>query len=408
MVHPKNTSPSWKKNIILFLISQNISLFGSSLVGFAVIWHITLETASGFWLMLGTLCALVPQVLISLWGGVWADRYNRKMLIMLSDGFIALATLTLALSFWMGFRQLELLLIALAVRSLGAGIQTPAVGALIPQLVPEEKLVRIQGINQTLNSVLMLLSPAAGGLILGSAGIVWAFMADVTTAAMAIAVMAFIPVKTLGFPKQKTSFFTELKEGVAYAFGHRLLRGLILCIGCSFFLITPASILTPLMIKRSFEGGVWHLTANELVWTVGSLLGGLYVSLRGEFKDKIKTVALCMAAFGLTFGLLGAAGNFSVYLILMGSAGFFMPILSTAQTVLIQENTQPHMMGRIFSIVQIVMAGAMPAAILILGPLADAASVEIILIVSGGLLILTGLAYQAWNKFRLQSRPGEG
>ena len=91
--------PLFNKKIILFLISQNISLFGSAVVGFCIIWYITLETSSGIWLMLATICSLLPQVVISLWGGVWADRHNRKHLIMLADAFIALATLGIALFF---------------------------------------------------------------------------------------------------------------------------------------------------------------------------------------------------------------------------------------------------------------------------------------------------------------------
>jgi DHA3 family macrolide efflux protein-like MFS transporter len=94
----------------------------------------------------------------------------------------------------------------------------------------------------------------------------------------------------------------------------------------SFFLFAPAAVLTPLLVERSFGGGVWHLTANEVVWTVGSFIGGAFVSIKGEFRDKVRTVALCLAAIGVTFGLLGAADSFYVYLIIMGVAGFFMPM----------------------------------------------------------------------------------
>ena len=162
---------------------------------FAIIWHITLATSSGVWLSLSTVCAILPEVVISLWGGVWADRYNRKHLIMAADAFIALATLGLALAFWSGLQRIEVLLAASAVRSIGSGIQTPpAVNAIFPQLVPQEGLTRVQGINQTASSVLMLLSPAVGGLIL-SVDITWAFMLDVVTATLAILVLSFIKVE---------------------------------------------------------------------------------------------------------------------------------------------------------------------------------------------------------------------
>jgi len=367
-------------------------------VGFAIIWHITLETSSGFWLMLFTICSTVPQVVISLWGGVWADRYNRKILIMLADAFIALTTLGLAVSFWIGFQRMELLLIASVVRSIGAGIQTPAVSAIYPQLVPQDRLTKIQGINQTLNSVLMLLSPAVGGVLLGSMDIAWAFMLDVITAALAILIIRFIKVERIQRTDENTSVFAELKQGIEFTFRNPLLRGIIICYACSFFLITPAAILTPLLVERSFGNDVWRLTANEVVWTIGTLIGGLFVSLYGSFKDKIRTISLCLIAFGVTFGLLGVAGNFVLYLIIMGTAGFFMPIIAMAQTVFIQEITQPTMLGRVFSIVQIISASAMPVAILLFGPLADAISVEAILIVSGVLLALFGVIYYYSNK----------
>ena len=135
---------------------------------------------------------------------------------------------------------------------------------------------------------------------------------------------------------------------------------------------------------------MWRLTANEMVWTIGSFVGGVFVSLKGDFKDKILTAAICLVAFGVTFALLGIAGNFMVYLIIMGIAGFFMPIIATVQTVLIQENVEATMMGRSVFLVQIVAGSAMPVAILLFGPLADVISIGTILLVTGVLLAVVG------------------
>lgn len=391
------------RQVVLFLISQNVSLFGSAVVGYAIIWYITLETSSGVWLMLTTICSMLPQVFVSLWGGVWADRYDRKLLIMLSDAFIAVSTLGLAIAFWLGFTRLELLLVVSVVRSVGAGIQMPAVNAIYPQLVPQENLTRVQGINQSLSSVLMLLAPAVGGVMLGTMDLAWAFMIDVVTASAAILILRLIVVSRVERGEEPASLLDELKKGVRYAFGNPLLKGIIICYGFSFFLITPAAVLTPLMIERSFGGEVWRLTANEIVWTVGSFVGGIAVSLYGNIKNKILTIALCLVAFGISFALLGLAGNFVIYLLVMGVSGFFMPIIATAETVFIQEITAPQMMGRIFSIIQIITSAAMPLAILLFGPLADVVSVETLLIISGFLLAIVGLVYQFTN--RASKRP---
>jgi DHA3 family macrolide efflux protein-like MFS transporter len=362
-------------------------------VSFAILWHITLSTSSGAWMMLFTVCALLPQVFVSLFGGVWADRHNRKYLIMLADGFIALATLALAVSFHLGFDRLELLLMASVVRSIGAGVQKPAVSAIYPQLVPEEQLTKVQGINQTLNSILMLLSPAAGGVLLGTVGIVGALYVDIISAALAVMVMSRIHVGIMPKVDCAKSVWSDIRHGIAYTFGNKRLRRIVMCFLFSFLLITPAAMLTPLMIERTFGNEVWRLTANELVWSVASIFGGLFVSFKGEFRDKARTVAACIVVFGVMFGLLGLSWNFTSFLVFMGTAGFFLPVMVTVQTVYIQEITSPDVLGRVFSVVELVASGAMPIAILFFGPLADVVKVEIILLISGALLALVGVLY---------------
>ena len=109
-------------------------------------------------------------------------------------------------------------------------------------------------------------------------------------------------------------------------------------------------------------------------------------------------MALCLGAFGITFGLLGIAGNFTLYLIIMGVSGIFLPFIATAQTVLIQENVEEAMMGRVFSLVQIVTGIAMPIAILFFGPLADIVPIGSILLVTGAFLVGTGVLYEVSSK----------
>lgn len=120
--------PNWKKNIVLFLASQAVSLFGSSLVQYAITWYITLKTQSGVMMTTSIICGFLPAFLVSPFAGVWADRYNRKILIMAADSFIAVSTLILALLFLAGYNAIWLLFVVSAVRSIGSGIQTPAIG----------------------------------------------------------------------------------------------------------------------------------------------------------------------------------------------------------------------------------------------------------------------------------------
>lgn len=384
--------------IVLFMISQNLSLFGSSVVGYAIIWYITIETSSGIWLMYATLANMVPHLIISLYSGVWADRHRKKYLIMLSDGFIAFVTLILFILFRLGFQHLWLLLLVTVIRSLGTGVQGPAVSAILPQLVPPTHLTRIQGINQSISSVLFMLAPAVGGMVLGFMDISWTFLLDVVTAVIALSIFVFIKVDSIKRAKKDIPVVHAMFEGVRYTFGHPVLRNLIIYYSFAFFLITPAAILTPLLVERSFGPEVWRLTVNEVSWTVGNLIGGVLVSLRGHFNDKVKAIAISLIALGIGFALLGLAPFFSLYLLTMALAGIFMPILTTAETVMIQKITPSNKMGRVFSIVQVLSGSTIPLGMLVYGPLADIVSIESLLIVSGALMALVGLLYQRTNR----------
>ena len=385
---------NWKKQIALFLISQNLSMFGSSVVGFSIVWYITVTTESGFWITLSTLATLIPQVLVSLWAGVFADRYNKKTIIMLADGFTALATLLAFVSFHYGFANLSFLIFIACLRSVGGGFQAPAVNALYPEIVPREHLLRINGINQMANNVLLLLSPAAGGAIFGMFGMQWTFLVDLLTAVIAITIMFRLKIVTRAADRSDSSVLKELREGVRYTWSQPLLRVMLVCYAVTFILITPAAFLSPLMVVRSFGSEVWKLTANEMLWSLGALLGGAFVAWKGEFKNKITMIAVSLAVFGCTFALMGLSRVFWVYLIFDCICGMFVPVLIASETVLIQTNTEKGYMGRVFALLQFVSQGMMPIAILGFGPLSDLVRIESIMIGCGLLLICWSLYFK--------------
>ena len=133
---------NWKKVAKKFIVAQSISLFGSSIVQYGIIWYLTLETGSAKILTLTTLCGFLPQMLISFFSGTLIDKYNRKSILIVSDSIIAISTFLLAISFFLGERNYNLLFVVLIIRSFGTGVQTPTVNTIIPQIVPEEKLFR--------------------------------------------------------------------------------------------------------------------------------------------------------------------------------------------------------------------------------------------------------------------------
>jgi DHA3 family macrolide efflux protein-like MFS transporter len=383
----------WLKKTILFLTGQSITLFGSMLVQFAITWHITLTTKSGIMLTIVIICGFAPQVLISLFAGVWADRYSRKGLIILADSMTAVATAILAVLFTLGFEMIWLLFVFSAIRSVGAGIQSPAVGAFLPDIAPKEKLLRINGINASIQAALMLVAPVAAGGLYVLMGLKSVFWVDVATAAIGISLLLLIPVAVAQKPPetQQPHVLREMTGGLSYVFRTKWLRqflGFYLAYAMTF---GPVVFLTPLMVARSFGEEPWRLVVHEVVFALGATIGGIAVGLiASRFRNKSYMVIGACTFFGLTTFIMGFSPNFLFYLAVMFPMGLLMPFINSGSITILQTKTHPEYMGRVFSLVTIIGSGAAPLSLAAFGPASDWISVEILLILTGA--IMAGIA----------------
>ncbi len=382
---------NWVKDTILFLASQSISIFGSFLVQFAIMWHITLTSKSGIMMTIYIICGLVPNIFVSPFAGVWADRYDRKRLIMLSDSFIAFVTLILAILFHIGYDMLWLLFVAAALRSVGAALQMPAVGAFLPQMVPSDKLMKVNGINGGIQSMVMLGSPMLSGVLLTFAPIEIIFLIDVFTAFTAVAFLGIflkVPPHKKALQEEAAGYFGDLKEGLLYIREHRYLLEFFVLLAVLYFLISPVSFLTPLQVTRSFGAEVWRLTAIEVAFSVGMMAGGFLIAARYGFQNKIHTISLGCFLFSVCTVGLGIIPDFRIYLFLMTLAGAAMPVFSTPSTVLLQQRVGEDYIGRVFSVMMMISGTMMPLGMLLFGPLADVIPVEWMLVATGVIMAI--------------------
>lgn len=383
----------WKRNIILFLSSQTLSLFGSALVQYAIMWHITLTTQSGIMMTLYIICGFIPTFLLSPFAGVWADRFNRKSLIMIADSMIAVVTLMLAITFMVGYQAVWLLFIISAVRALGAGIQTPAVGAILPQIVPQDQLTKVNGINGSLQALTMFVAPIVSAALLTVASIEAIFFIDVVTAAIAIFtlfVFLKIPLHKKASDTQSTGYLDDFKEGLVYIKQHAFLKSFFIFFAFFFVLMAPAAFLTPLQVTRSFGDDVWRLTAIEIAFSVGMMAGGGIIASWGGFKNKVYTMAIASFVMAVSTFALGIVPVFWVYLAIMAVFGVAMPVFNTPTTVMLQEKVDENYLGRIFGVFGMISTSMMPIGMLIFGPLADVVKIEWLLVGTGlFMLVLT-------------------
>lgn len=381
----------WQKRILLFLTSQCITLFGSTLVQMALIWYATMQTSSGVWVAAFTVGSYLPQFLISFIGGVWADRYHRKKLIIGADMLIAFATFIMVLAIPHISSEPALLgglLVMSVVRSFGAGIQTPAVNAVIPQLVPAQQLMRYNGINATMQSVVNFAAPAAAGAVFAVSTLRTTLTIDIVTAVLGTGLLSCVVL-----PKQDTSFeksgvFSDMKIGVRYAFSDRVIGKLLIIYGLFTFFCVPAGYLAGLLVRRVFGDTYWYLTAVEVVGFAGMMAGGVAMSTWGGFRSREKTLAAGLLAFGSFAIGMGFSKNFILYLGLMAFYGVALTMVQTAITTMLQERTDTSMQGRVFGLLGTMYAGFLPIGMAVFGPLADILPLQWIMIGSGIALIL--------------------
>lgn len=398
-----NTNLNWKRNIIIFLTSQSISLFGSSLVQYAIMWHINLKTQSGLMITLSIIFGFLPTFFLSPFAGVWADRFNRKMLIVLSDALIAVTTLVLAILFLKGYENIWLLFIASSIRAVGSAVQAPAINAFLPNLVPEDKLTKVNGINGSVQSLVMLISPMISGILLDKASLVNIFFIDIITAGVAICILLMflhVPIHAKALENQNTGYFSDLGKGISYIKTNSFIKTLFIYCGFYFFLVAPLAFLTPLQVTRSFGEDVWRLTAIEVTFSIGMMAGGILIATWGGFKNKLYSMVLSTAIMGVGTISLGLIQVFWIYLLFMGIVGFGMPLFNTPFTVLLQLKVEEGYMGRVFGVFGMLSSSVMPLAMLIYGPLADIIKIEWILVVTG-VFILIQCYFMMRNKILL-------
>ena len=391
----------WQKRILLFLTSQCITLFGSTLVQMSLVWYATMQTSSGTWVATFTVCSYLPQFLISFLGGVWADRYHRKKLIIGADLLIAVATFIMVLAIPQISSESTLLgglLVMSIIRSLGAGIQMPAVNAVIPQLVPEDQLMRYNGIYVTMQSIVNFVAPAAAGVFFTISTLRMTLMIDIITAVLGTGLLSFLTLPKQNTSVEKASAVSDMELGMKYAFSDRLIGKLLIIYGLFTFFCVPAGYLAGLLVRRVFGDTYWHLTAVEVVGFLGMMAGGVIMSTWSGVKNRGKTLAGGLFVFGSLAIGMGISNNFILYLALMVCYGIALTVVQTVITTILQEKTDICMQGRVFGLLGTMYAGFLPIGMAMFGPLADILPLQWIMIGSGiALMVISGITYENYD-----------
>lgn len=385
---------TWKQTFLVIWSGQAVSILSSSIVAYAIVFWMSLETRSAEVLALSAIAGMLPQALLGLLVGVYVDRWDRKRTMILADTFIALCTLGLAILFWTGVAELWHVYLLLACRSAGSAFHVPAMQASVPLLAPQTALTRIAGVNQVIVSASDIAGPALGALLLGVTSIGNILLLDVIGAVVGCTTLLFVRIPRPEPSQQHPDLWREFREGFAAMHAQPGMGWFFALAIAVWFFIMPVGVLFPLMTLGYFGGGTYEMSLVEIIWGGGALLGGAIMGARNYPVSRIVLINLMYVLVGLSFLLSGLLPPTAFYgfVALTVAAGVSSSIFNASFISVLQARIEPGLLGRVLSLYR--SFGLLPSVIGLLstGFLAGQVGLNTTFIAAGGIIALLGIA----------------
>jgi DHA3 family macrolide efflux protein-like MFS transporter len=377
---PSQTTPTEETRSMrpFFVIwtGQAVSIFGSELVQFALVWYLTVQSHSPIVLTLATLIQVLPRTVLGPFVGVWIDRWNRRRVMQAADALTASVTIVLAVLFHLGIIQIWHIYVLLFAAALGETMHASAFTASTTLMVPSKQLTRIGGLNQVLTGATTILAPPAGALLIETLPIEGILAIDVLTAIIAVTSLFFVQVpqperSTTG---EKASMWRDVKSSFRYVWTW---RGLAIVTGISMmlnFLLVPAFSLLSLIVFEHFRGSALQLGWMEASFGFGMLAGGALLGTWGGFEKRINTMNVGTGLLGLMMVVIGALPASCIFLAIgaVFLVGVGLSFGNGAGQALLQVLIVPDMQGRVFAALRALRSLMAPLGLALAGPLTNA------------------------------------
>lgn len=402
--------PRWRLRFWMIFSGQALSLVGSALTQFVLLWWITDTTGSVSALATAGMAALLPQALLSPLGGTFADRYSRRLLMIAADVISALCMAVLIVLFLTERIELWHAYVMMFIRSAMQAFQTPAATASMAMLVPRDFLPRAAGLNQSLQSFTVVAAAPLGALAISVMPMGWALGIDVGTALLGI-----VPLLVFRIPQLRAAgargiggIWTEFREGLTLVWGHPGLRRLYGLLGAVVLVIMPSFALLPLLIKEHFNGGAPQVALMEGLAGIGMVLGGMVVAALAP-RRQVPWVLWGFAASCLALALTGLVPGqlFGVAVAWWVLSGFTFILGNAPLTALLQATIPNQLQGRALSLLAMAMGLAAPVGLALATPLGEWIGIRwlfVLMGVAGTLVSLAGFLSPPLRKLDMEQR----
>lgn len=372
----QNTNrPTGMFGFTLVWLGQLISVLATNMTGFALTIWVFQETGSATALGLMQVFFITPLLIITPFAGVMVDRYNRKLMMMVSDLTAGVATISILTLQAFGVLEVWHLYAAAIVQGLGNAFQWPAYSATISLMIPKEKYGRANGMMSLMEMGPGVLAPMLAGALLPVIGVIGILSLDVVTFSLAILVLLFIhipqPPRTDEGARAQGNILTEAVFGFRYIFARPSLLGLQLifffgnlCTGIAF------TVLAPMVLLRTGNDSV-SLGLVQSAGAIGGVLGGIAMSAWGGFKRRVHGVLGGWIIASFFLAVVGLGTSVTVWVVALALSSLVGPLINGSNQAIWQSKVPPDLQGRVFSARMLIAWMTNPISPLIAGTLAD-------------------------------------
>ena len=386
-------------DFLLLVCGQWVSQLGDGMYIIALPLFALATWGSGTAVGLVMAAALAPFTLLSPFAGAYADRWNRRLVIILADVARGVVTLGVAYLAWVGAMTIPLLVAATALVSVASAFFFPSIMASIPNMVGKSELPRAVSLMEMGRNLARVLGPAIGGLLIVAFGFPLIFLINGISFLVSALSESFIHIPQATRDKA-VSIVEDFRQGVGYLRKDQLLLGLMVVIGI-MNLFEPAllPVLMPIAAMRVLlvgEVGFGYMRASA---ALGGAVAMVLLVLAKKMSRKPHILIGSLAGIGVCFLLLGLSPRYYLTLGVLFTYGLLVGLADTLFMVLLMGYVSDQMRGRIIGIISAVAAGVMPISFLAAGAVADLVSIEPILLVSG--VAMTLLAIKLYHVPRI-------
>jgi MFS family permease len=367
--------PTGMPAFIVVWLGQIVSVLASSMSQFGLTIWMYQQTESALAMGMMQVAFILPFLLLSPIAGVMVDRYNRKLMMMVSDFTAILATGSIFILLALGRLEYWHLYVAAALNGIGNTFQWPAYSAAISTMVPKEQYSRANGLMSLMEAGPGVLAPLMAGALLPLIGLVGILSIDVVTFFFAIGALLLVvvpqPVRTAAGHEAQGSFWHEAVYGFKYIFKRPSLLGLqmVFFFGNLFFGIA-FTLLAPMVLASTNSNSV-IFGAVQSAGAIGGVVGGVIMSVWSGFKRRVNGVLAGWAISALGLIVLGAGGTLVIWLPAMFVTSLVSPLVNTSNQAIWQSKVAPDVQGRVFSARRLIAWFTNPISPIIAGALAD-------------------------------------